>query len=275
VRPTSISPAHAALSPAGGECAEPGVPPGSRGVCAGIDAGAQAIVRVDGLGQLEVLTSAGQLVYPTGVAYDPAEAVVWVIDPDAQRLLRVDPVSGSQQIVYEGSPFEYPTGVALAPNGSDLLVMDPDARLLWRVDPVLGSAVPELPMTGLPFPTDLVVLSSGGYGVSDADAGAVFEVDPNSAVATLLAGPHGVTGETLTGDLLVADADRPAFVRVEPASGTSTLEAGALGLSFPTGISYVPEPAHVLQLLVGACGLLVLRCLPRGGAARSQARRAI
>jgi len=238
------------------------------------DPDAQAVVRVDALGQTEVITSGAQLVYPTGVAFDPAEAVAWVVDPDARRLVRVNPISGSQEIVYEGAPFVYPTGVALAANGTDLLVMDPDARLVWRVDPLLPTVAAEIPLTSIPYRTDLVEMSNSRYGVCDPDANAVFDVDPNSTATSPitqdgeLGAPRGITEESVSGDLLVADGDRPGFVRVEPASGTTALEANGLGLQFPTGITYVPEPARGLQLVLGALGLLVLRRRPRavGGA---------
>lgn len=228
------------------------------------DPDTQAIVRVDGAGQTETITTDGHLEYPTGVAFDPLQAVVWVADPDAQSVIRVNAVTGSQQVVYAGAPLVYPTGVARAANGTDLLVVDPDAQLIWRVDPVLGTAAGELPLTSAPYPTGLVVMSNGKYGVSDPDAAAIYEVDPKSASAVPLAqageltAPHGITEETGSDDLLVAEGDRPGFLRVETASGTTTVEADGLGLSFPTGVAYVPEPTAGLQLLAGAGLLYVL-----------------
>jgi sugar lactone lactonase YvrE len=207
------------------------------------------------LGQ-SVLSAAGHLVSPQGMAFDaggnllvadggPGDSPGW--------LVRIDRFTGSQSVLSSGGSFVSPAGVAVAADGA-VFVADAgpfsESGSVIKVDPQTGSQTTvnagQLPGN----PCDLV-LRDGAIVVLCGDAfggaGKVVSVDPAGGQTTLASGglfnnpslrPQALAQEP-AGTLLVAETHQRTggVIRINPATGAQQ-QLDVPGLRFrPNGIA--------------------------------------
>jgi sugar lactone lactonase YvrE len=207
------------------------------------------------LGQ-SVLSAAGHLVSPQGMAFD-ADGNLLVADggpgDSPGWLLRIDRFTGSQSVLSSGGGFVSPAGVAVAADGT-IFVADAgpfsESGSVIKIDPQTGSQTPVSAGGLLGTPCDLV-LRDGAIVVLRGDAfggaGRVVSVDPAGGQTTLASGdlfnnpslrPQALAQEP-AGTLLVAETHglSGGVIRINPATGAQQqLDAAGLHIQ-PTGIA--------------------------------------
>jgi DNA-binding beta-propeller fold protein YncE len=109
--------------------------------------------------------------YPNGIAY--SHGSLWVGDPDASELLRVDPVTGTiaERISAGDGSF------LVAASGGDLWVSDHLAGTVSRFEPLDGSLVQTIRVGA--FPTSVIDRGSALYAVG-GPAATVHRIDPRT-----------------------------------------------------------------------------------------------
>lgn len=156
--------------------------------------------------------------YPNGIAF--ADGSLWVADPEASELLRIDPQDGS---VAE----RFPAGKGsflIARSGGDLWISDHTAGTVSRVDPATGRRIDRFRLRR--FPT--TVLDRGDAVVAVAGNGTVFRLSHDGDVRTILR-LHGEL-ESLAfawGSLWVTEYGGNGIRRFDPVDGA---ELGAIEL---------------------------------------------
>ena len=207
------------------------------------------------LGQ-SVLSAAGHLVSPQGMAFD-ADGHLLVADggpgDSPGWLLRIDRFTGSQSVLSSDGSFVSPAGVAVAADGT-IFVADAgpfaESGSVIKVDPQTGNqtTVNTGQLSG--NPCDLV-LRHGAIVVVCGDAfggaGRVVSIDPAGGQTTLASGdlfhnpslrPQALAQDP-AGTLLVAETHGlgGGVIRVNPATGAQQ-QLDVPGLHFqPTGIA--------------------------------------
>ena len=114
--------------------------------------------------------------YPNGIAV--ADGSLWVADPTASELLRIDPDDGS---VTERLPAGEGSFL-IAASGGDLWISDHTAGTVSRFDPTVVRWRARIRVG--PFPT--TVLDRGDAVVAVADDGTVFRLSHDGGVRTIL-----------------------------------------------------------------------------------------
>lgn len=145
------------------------------------------------------------------------------------RIIRVDPVTGSQSLLAGGAPLVDPAGLAVAPNG-DIYVADnyvaDNGGAVFRIDRSSGAVTPITVGDQLDLPFDLLVDGDGSLVVS------------NRAVP----GP-------------CSPASVGSLVRVQPGDGAQTpVSAGTL-FNYPLGVALDSAGTIVFANECGAPGL--------------------
>jgi streptogramin lyase len=160
------------------------------------------------------------LVAPSGIAI-ASNGDIFILDKDADAVIRVDPSSGTQTLVSSGGFFVGPLDLAIAANG-DIFVVDPHANLLIRVDPTSGAQT---------------IVSSGGN----------------------FTGPYGIAIAG-NGDILIGDSNTNlgsrTIIRVDPTSGAQTVVSSGGVLATPGGLAIVPKFTEFFLHSVGSALVL-------------------
>jgi DNA-binding beta-propeller fold protein YncE len=178
------------------------------------------------------------------LAASAAGEPLFVADPDANGIFRLETVDATQSALSVGGLFRYPTGVALHPSGS-LYVVDPVARAVFRVNPGDGRQTLVTEADLLVHPTGIAVDPSGDLLVIDPDALAVVRVDPADGTQTLeealpapFAYPSGIAPDPNDpgGAWLVADPDANALYRFDRGSGVATVRSQDGGFHWPSDL---------------------------------------
>lgn len=157
------------------------------------------------------------------------------------RILRIDPVSGVQDVVSWGGSLVDPNDLALEASGT-IVAVDPGARAVIRVNPTDGAQT-VLSSGGL-FVTPVGISLDGGGAILVTDFGGsgwnggVIRVDPVTGAQSWIStggswvDPTHAVVERTSGKLLVVDANdgwggpvvaSGALVRVDPVSGDRAL----------------------------------------------------
>lgn len=208
-------------------------------VDAGAFGGSGGVFWVDAVtGEREVISSSGEFVEPTGVAWDH-QGKILVADRNAfgggGGVLAVDPQTGVQTLVSFGGGFVDPIGIVVDPSGT-IYVADANAY------GASGGIIKVNRNTG-----DQTKVSSGGYFVDPI--GMVMDSD---------------------GSLLVADqtafasvgVDTGGIIRVNPATGEQTVVCSGGNFHEPTGIAIDPKGEIFISdpLAIGGGGAVFKEC---------------
>jgi streptogramin lyase len=158
-------------------------------------------------------TLVSRLASPSGVAVDRSN-VVYVVSQGDGKLRKF---SGTGTLLETVSGFHAPTAVAINSTGTVFIT-----ELSGNIYQVLPNDAPMLIASGLRRPRGVAVLANGLLAVTESSGHAVQLVDPNTGIATLIAGgtgpgfangagasakfnqPYGIT-VTADGSLVVAD----------------------------------------------------------------------
>lgn len=229
--------------------------------------GGSVIIVEPGAGGQTLLSTGGNFVNPFGIAVD-ATGRIFVVDPDAGKVIEVDNTSGVQSVL---AVLPKPAGIAIGV-GNDLLVADlgsgaaPPA--VYSVDK--NSALVTLVASGPPLQTPIdVAINKFGQGyVLDRDAagGTVFEIPSLAVVSTgqNFLKPHGIAvdqGAPYTayepGGIHVTDliANEAILVDVNlPANANQTVESSAQNFSLAGGIAIGAWPSFPTPYYVADFG---------------------
>jgi len=165
---------------------------------------------------------------------------VYVADPDAAAIFRLDAETGARSLVASGGQLEAPTGLAVDPATGHVFVADRDAGVgdqgaVVRVDPEAYSgadpgANQTLVSSGGEFqdPEALAFERGGTLLVADAGGlGGVIRVDPADGAQERLADIAGANGIAVDADgtLFVTAGVANELLSVDPVTGTTTLES--------------------------------------------------
>lgn len=212
-------------------------------------------------------------------AAQAAGGEIFVADPSADAVFRVDPETGAQATVISAPDVTDPSTVALDANG-DLLVLDtaPPKRVL-RVDPGSGTATPISSGGLFSFPFDLVVEQTGQILVADrsipaGSPGGIIRIDPETGAQSLLSTggafgcPGGIAleadGEILTVTGPACGGIGNAVVRVDATSGAQTVVSTG-GLFVEANYLAVEQDGDIL-VTDGGAGQAIRRVDPETGA---------
>jgi hypothetical protein len=215
------------------------------------------IVRADrATGAVELISSGGLMTTVYGMAFEPDGKLAALgfssrcsTDPSAcgPHLFRIDPADGSQMDVSTFPPessWAMPFQLLLEPGGRTVVFLpNPD---LHRVDLQTGAVtiVASIPASG-GISYSVAVAPDGTIYASDAEAGALYRIDPVSGAVALVADglelgagfyrTHGIAVD-LQGFVVGTRYDPPALLRVDPATGEQTEIASGGVLSGPSGL---------------------------------------
>jgi len=249
-----------------------------------LDAGRLLAVQLAS-GEARVVSEAGLLAVdaarlePLGIALDAARQV-WVPSPGAGRILRVDPVAGTQTPVSQGGLLVEPVDVAPGPGGA-LFVADRCAGAapgcsaggaLLRVDPATGA---QSLIAGLSRPAALDVVAGMAWVlVEGASAGRMDAVSVDLATGSVSPAAAGLTAaapgaglaRSAAGELLATEGS--LLRRAVPGTpGAPAVVDLAWRRSTPLAIDLAPPPRSRCGL-----GFEVAPVLLVLGALRSPAR---
>jgi hypothetical protein len=200
-------------------------------------------------GERAMITSAGKLVRPYGIALE-ANGDVLVSDTGAQAIIRINSLTGSQTVVATGGRLGVPYGIAVDAKGN-ILVANGEAIL--RLNPVAGQ--PVVVSAGGRFgssgghPLAVAVVENGDLIV--ASVGSPSEVlrvnSRNGVQAVLSQGPYLKNPQAIAvsgNDIYVTDVATPdgnfgvgIVIRVDLSTGIQTLVSSAGNLVGPVGIA--------------------------------------
>ena len=207
--------------------------------------------------QSQIISSGGNLQEAQGAAIGP-DGDLYVADPAAQEVVKIDPTSGTETIVSAGQFFANPLAIAFAANG-DLYVLDNQAHTTS-----FGAVIQVNATTGIQTilsqdqffanPRGIAVAPDGTIYVADQTAQAVIAVDPNTGHQTAVSSggslhsPIGITTDS-NGNLYVLDSDAfpaagtpGAVFQIDRNTGNQTLVSPSGGsLLFATAITAGPD----------------------------------
>jgi DNA-binding beta-propeller fold protein YncE len=219
----------------------------------------QAVAQIDsGTGQQTILSSGGFLVAPLGIAVSPS-GEVFVADPGADRIIGIDPVTGTQRVV--GGFVLDPIGIAVSSSGQ-LVVAGPSAATLVGLDPFSGLQTTLSSGGNLSAPFGVAIAPDGDILVLDltafpnpkGPAGAVIRVDPESGVQEVVssAGFFGrATGIAVapSGDIFIADdAFGGQVFRIDLATGAQALVTTGGMFTEPLTLAIAPNGTDILVI---------------------------
>jgi len=165
---------------------------------------------------------------------------LYVADPDAGAVFRLDAETGARSVVASGGQLESPTGLVVEPESGDLFVADRDAGpgdqgALVRVDPEAFSAADpganQTPISSageLQDPEAVAIEREGTVVVADAGGlGGVIRVDPADGAQQRLADIPGANGIAVDADgtLFVTTGLANELLSVDPLTGDTTIES--------------------------------------------------
>jgi streptogramin lyase len=181
----------------------------------------------------------GLLVLSVAMVAQAASGDIYVADPSASAVIRIDPTTGAQTTVASAPDVADPLGITVDATG-DLIVLDtaPPKRIL-RIDPSSGAVTTVTSDTLFSGPNDLAVEASGKIVVADGstgyppDNGGILRVDPvtGAQTAVSLGGsfgcPDGIAIEA-SGGILASTTSAcagagKAIVRVDPVTGSQSV----------------------------------------------------
>jgi sugar lactone lactonase YvrE len=212
------------------------------------DTDAGMIIQVDPVtGQQSVFASGGAMERPVDIDFESnGDLIVTdqgnnrleegeLIDP--RRILRLDEMTGSEVVVFEGGGLRDPQGIVVHPDGfwyvADAAVFDPTKRGLWRVNPVTGGKTQ-------------IVLNQGNF--RRATVGLALE---SSGTMLLTDGCNPLTGQC-----------NNSVARVDPETGACGGPSIGGLLDEPHHIAIVPAPEPAAAAL-GAAALATLAAVAR------------
>jgi sugar lactone lactonase YvrE len=190
---------------------------------------------------------------PVNVVYGP-DGKLYVADFDNSKVRVVDPDTGETSTLITQPNFKRPFAMAFGTDGTLYVTTDcnstsgtqgPMTGTIWRVDNGVATVLAE----NMGRPRGMTVLPDGRLAISDYQHHVVQLVDPNSGVASVLAGtwdsagmvdgaaskfsaPYGMA--VLDGKLVVADFDNHR-IRTIGLDGTVTTIAGDGTAGFADG----------------------------------------
>jgi sugar lactone lactonase YvrE len=190
------------------------------------------------LGQ-SVLSAAGHLVFPLGMAFDP-DGNLLVADSGTEgtpgRLVRIDRFTGAQSILSSGGSFNAPAGVVVAADGT-VVVADAgpfnESGSVIKVDPRTGTQTVVSAGNLLSTPCDLVLQGDAIVVLCGGDAfggaGKIIAVDAGGGQRIVASKgtfqdpslrPHALAKEP-AGTLLVAETHGTTggVIRINPTTG--------------------------------------------------------
>lgn len=198
-------------------------------------------------------------------------------------VIRIDPLTGQQEVISSGGFLENPTGIAVDING-DLLVADRGANFggsgrLVRVNSVTGAQTVLSSGGFFVDPFGVAVAPNGNIFLADQNAGTggtIFKVDRSSGVQSILStggsfvDPVGICFDS-SGNLVVADPNGPgvngAIINVDSVTGTKSILSQNGFFSDPVGITADPLTGNFYvadSFNFGSAGGSVIRVSPSG-----------
>jgi sugar lactone lactonase YvrE len=193
-----------------------------------------------------------------------------VAETTDQRIVRVDPETGSQTVISTGT-FLGPEFVLEDPANGTLLVSDfagSTPQGIYRIDAGTGAVLESC--TGVPFgdPRQMVLSEDGDtLWVVDSGPNRLFEIDLTTGLnfcspVQIGGGMGDAWGVALdpNGDLIVASRNEGLFQYVDPDTGVQTVINESPDILRPHEIVLLPEPASLPMLVIGIGALLALGC---------------
>lgn len=206
---------------------------------------------------------------PAGVAVDPNTGVIYVVDPNVQRVFSVDPVTGERATISDST-----TGAGPSLGNIRLVTVSDDSRLfigdrtssdILEIDLDTGdrtTLASDVDGTGDvfldPFSMDY---ADGELLVFDAMRSALYGVDPDSGDRTLVwsstlgtgyrigSGPEDISTDGTM--LYVSLRSDQMILELDPLTGERTIIADAVGTGegpVPddySGLAFAPDPARL------------------------------
>ena len=209
-----------------------GVAVGSSGRIYMVDAGSNAIRRIDASGN-NIATLGSGFKNPRGVAVD-GSGRIYVADSGNNAVKRMD--ADGSNVTTLGSGFNCPVGIAVDGSGNNIYVADSGHSLIKKMN-VDGSNITILG-SGFDSPGGIALDGSGRIYVADSGNNAVKRMDAGGSNITILgSGIHSPTGVAVddSGKIYVADGDNGAVYRMD-ADGNNTVRLGS-GFVNPLGVA--------------------------------------
>jgi streptogramin lyase len=223
-----------------------------------------AILRLDvATGAIRVVTSGGFDVLG-GMAIDRDDSLV-VVDRDARRIVRINPVNGSRTTIASGGMLYRPLGAAKEADGSIVVTADTSGasidgpRRIVRVRRTTGRQEIVSEGGSLTRPESIVVGSSGTIYVTDAGSPSrILGIDPQTGAQRLVyqnPSSRGYLNALAIDqyDLLymafgfaLGDTSEAGFARVDPRTGAfAVMSRDPLIQSFIIGLTVQRAPTAV------------------------------
>ncbi len=212
-------------------------------------AAAARVLRIDpGSGAQEIVSQAGLLTQPVGVALDAAGRIL-VSDSESGTggaVLRIDPATGGQTQLSTG--FTALWDLDVEESGS-MLVTDLGSSTaidtVFRIGAAGGAPTVVSAGGGFDFLQSIAIGPGPVVYVSDAGLGGrILSVNPVTGAQGLVSAgfglPTGIDVEP-SGQIIVADATAAQVIRVNPGTGAASLVSSGGELVFPFGVTAAPS----------------------------------
>jgi len=198
-----------------------------------VSGSSSAVFKIDTItGAQTLITSVGFLSFPFSIDWAP-DGQLYL--SDSNGLIRVDPTSGAQTKVVNGSVQCFAVGGS---NLGYIALIDGPQFHIYSVDLTTGTTS-KISNTGLNAPMGLATDASGDVIVVDATVGrpyAILRIDPSSGATSTISSTGPIIrpwGVTLEADGTIVVTDNENLISCTPASGPSTCP-GALYRVDPT-----------------------------------------
>jgi DNA-binding beta-propeller fold protein YncE len=248
------------------------------------DATARALYRIDPVTGANTLITTG-LKFPHGVTLDGNGQIIVVNDwfNGAGNIVRVDPDTGIQTVLFSAVESDHPWWGAVLPGGDILFTdytnaIEGGSRLRRRN--VQTGAVTTVSSAGLFRQTLNFAISGNTLYLTDHTGFAspilprILKFDLTTNTQTVLSSggslvePHGIAIDPSSGDLYVADenGDNGRILRVDPITGSQTVVTTGGLLMDPVDLTFDAQRKLLVADIRGANPSVVVRVDPLSGA---------
>jgi YVTN family beta-propeller protein len=233
------------------------------------DAGAREATLAGANGLVAVNTASGQVVAATSLGGAPGAVSggagsVWVADPSAGEVSRIDPGSAVEvdQMQVGGDPGSIVGG------GGAIWAASTVGATVTRIDPTTESVTQTIPLPGAN--PGAIAYGAGRVWVADSAADELFEIDPASGSLrrTFSLGLEPSAVVLAGGAIWLAGYDDATVERIDPASGRTTgrvhVGDGPVALAFDDDSLWVANSLDATVSRVDPATLAVTATIPVG-----------